>query len=845
MVCHAVCSGPEELVSAQREAQDAGRGVWLKSAKEEQHIRTINFSPDPRALYEAHKGQPIPAVVDQVRDGGTLRVELLNGSEPLQHTSIFLHLAGIQCPRTPLPLSVLQSQHDTRVKEGKKPGARPEAEEQAEPFAVEAQEFTERVLLNRDVHVLLQGTDKLGNFFGSIQYPKGNITVKLLEKGFGKLVPWSAQLTSNADELKAAEAKAKASKAGLWSAADAEAASGESASGQAHDFQGKVVQVLSGDALLVVDGDGVERRVSLASIRAPRLGRRGDKDEPFALEAKEHMRSKLVGHKVKVVTEYVRAAPAESKDQEQRVFGTVFLAKANLNESLVQAGLAEVIRHRVDEERSQFYDAYLSAEHAAQEAGRGRFGKKAVSQKYVDLTDKPRPDRRPRRDPAEAAAGGDEAGAEAEDGAEKKVDPAAEERAVKAKALSAKAKTYLSFFQRDSNVSAVVEYVFTPSRIKLAVPKESVLIAFALAGIRTPASKDAQGAVDKNYERAIAYVRGAIMQHTVRIEVEALDRGDNFLGSLFHGKNNLAVDLLKDGLAEIVEFSARKSPHAQELFAAEAEAKAAKRGIWENYVPPANEEKTAVSADSEAGVEQPADGKELVAVSVTEIEDANDFYVHFVGDKGVEFVESKLREFGASASESSSEYRPHSGAVCAGQFNDGNWYRVRVEGAFGDSYRVFFLDYGNHDMLGGDKLRPLPAELAKIPALAHHATLAAVSAPKGEEYRESAALAFNDLVWGQELLAKVELVDFNKVLHLTLHHESSPVSINKQLLRDGYARVAARPAGKLRELVGELREHEDFAKQNHYNVWEYGDVSDEETEGDKPAGPDPGRGNRK
>ena len=283
-------------MAAQREAQEAGRGVWLKGAKEEHHIRNINWTPDPRALYEAHKGQPIPAVVDQVRDGGTLRVELLNGSEPLQHTSIFLHLAGVQCPRTPLPLSVLQSQHDARVKEGKKPGARPEEEDAAEPFAIEAQEFTERVLLNRDVHVLLQGTDKLGNFFGTIQFPKGNISVKLLEKGFGKLVPWSAQLTNNADELKAAEAKARASKLGVWSAADAEATSGGSAGGL-HDYQGKVVQVLSGDSLLIQDNDGTERKVSLASIRAPRLGRRGDKDEPFALEAKEHMRSKLVGHK--------------------------------------------------------------------------------------------------------------------------------------------------------------------------------------------------------------------------------------------------------------------------------------------------------------------------------------------------------------------------------------------------------------------------------------------------------------------------------------------------------------------------------------------------------------------
>ena len=114
-----------------------------------------------------------------------------------------------------------------------------------------------------------------------------------------------------------------------------------------------------------------------------------------------------------------------------------------------------------------------------------------------------------------------------------------------------------------------------------------------------------------------------------------------------------------------------------------------------------------------------------------------------------------------------------------------------------------------------------------------------MAAPKGEDYKEAAALAFHDLVWGQELSAKVEFTDYNKQQHLTLLHESSPVSINKQLLRDGNARVAARPAPKLRDLVTELKEHQDYAKANHYNIWEYGDVSDEEDE--KPQVPAPRR----
>ena len=544
---------------------------------------------------------------------------------------------------------------------------------------------------------------------------------------------------------------------------------------------------------------------------------------------------------MKVITEYVRQAPAESKDQEERTFATLFQGKLNMNESLVSAGLAEVIRHRVDEERSQFYDAYLSAEHAAQQAGRGKFGKATPPVKMVDLTDKPRPDRRPKKAALAAAAGDAAAEAEpdavGEEEAEKKVDPREEERASKAKALTAKARTYLSFFQRDKNITAIVEYVFTPSRFKVAVPKESVIIAFALGGLRTPGARDAEGNPDPQYDKALQFVRSRILQHTVRVEVEALDKGDNFLGSLFMGKINLGVELLKEGLASLVEFSARKSPYSAELFAAEAEAKQQKKGLWEHYTPPAEEEKKegGAAAGAETGeggattAVESAESKDFVPVKVTEIEDANDFFVHFTSDNRVDFVESKLREFGEA--EPQGTYSPHSGTIAAGQFNDGNWYRVRIESvtSSGD-YRVFFLDYGNHDQLAADKLRALPAELTKLPALAHHATLAGLAAPKGEDYKEAAALAFHDLVWGQELSAKVEFTDFNKILHLTLLHEASPVSINKQLLRDGNARVSTRPPPKLRELVTELKEHQDFAKANHYNIWEYGDVSDEEEE---------------
>jgi hypothetical protein len=61
------------------------------------------------------KGRAVPGIVEQVRDGSTFRVELLlpsSGADASsrQHVMIVLHLAGLQCPRCPLPLAVLQAQ---------------------------------------------------------------------------------------------------------------------------------------------------------------------------------------------------------------------------------------------------------------------------------------------------------------------------------------------------------------------------------------------------------------------------------------------------------------------------------------------------------------------------------------------------------------------------------------------------------------------------------------------------------------------------------------------------------------------------------------------------------------
>ena len=66
---------------------------------------------------------------------------------------------------------------------------------------------------------------------------------------------------------------------------------------------------MSGDVVVVAHiATGAERRVNLSSIRAPRLGneRRGQRPEPWAVEAKEFLRQRCVGREVLVKMEYIR-----------------------------------------------------------------------------------------------------------------------------------------------------------------------------------------------------------------------------------------------------------------------------------------------------------------------------------------------------------------------------------------------------------------------------------------------------------------------------------------------------------------------------------------------------------
>lgn len=152
---------------------------------------------------------------------------------------------------------------------------------------------------------------------------------------------------------------------------------------------------------------------------------------------------------------------------------------------MIQSGYAEALQHRMDEDRSQYYDVLLAAESQAKEAARGKWSpREHVVYRITDLTERVRlPKRRAPKKAAKAGEDGAEADAEEEEEKKEKVEPPSKaelEAQAKNKVIGAKAKQYLVFLQREKQVNAVVEFVFSASRFKLLVPKEHVLIRSVL-----------------------------------------------------------------------------------------------------------------------------------------------------------------------------------------------------------------------------------------------------------------------------------------------------------------------------------------------------------------------------
>jgi len=211
--------------------------------------------------------------------------------------------------------------------------------------------------------------------------------------------------------------------------------------------------------------------------------------------------------------------------------------------------------------------------------------------------------------------------------------------------------------------------------------------------------------------------------------------------------------------------------------------------------------------------------------------DCTTFFVRRLGQDDFKKVQEGMQNLKPAIVDTFPPERAN-GIICAGQFSDQQWYRVRIASITRTgTYRVTFIDYGNSEELSKDRLATLPEDLAKVPSTCRSCVLAGIKAPgANSSYANPAAHAFNQMAFGFELVAKIEAEDRGAKIHVTLTPKDGERSINSELVRGGWARVIGRPLPKLKSYVKALKADETFAKNARLNIWEYGDVSDEEEE---------------
>eukprot|EP00300_Choanocystis_sp_HF-7_P021756 c20851_g1_i1.p1 GENE.c20851_g1_i1~~c20851_g1_i1.p1 ORF type:complete len:901 (-),score=236.83 c20851_g1_i1:106-2808(-) len=721
-------------------------------------------------LIKRFRNSPVKAVVEFVFSASTFRVSTLPDSNNQSYSFMF-SLSGIRCP-----------------------ALRSRTTNEPEPFALEAKFFTESRMLHRTVDLVLELIDAGSTnpeaskiIYGTVLVPEGNIGVGLTKNGFARLAAWSLSKSSCASELRGAESHAKQQRLRLFKDFKPQETS---------SFDGRVVEIAAGDTVLVaVDDTKVEERITLSSIRTKKLRGADDQPEPFAQEAKDFVRHKLIGKKVHVTIEYSRTVEAPAgKDLPAKRYkhGTITVGGKNIAELLAATGLCEVLNHRDDEPRSTHYEALLAAQAEAKTAKKGIWSPDPVKGKHTvnDLSGAPQ-----------------------------------------------RAKAFLNTFNQKTQ-TGVVDFIANGGRMKVFLPKHSCLIPFALASVRVPlcARRDGSGPASEPFgDEAFSFTRNAVMQREVQLEIENIDRGGTFLGHMWlpGTKDMLSEELLKQGLASTQSLSIGRTRYSDTLVTAEAAAKASRLGIWKDHVEPSPEE--IARQQAEAAKEEEGDSsEEFMDVTVTEIRDGQTFFVRPTSAPALEpkVLEHVKGAEGASAPLLDSQKRP--GQVVASKFAaDGQWYRVRIDKVLpDDKAEVTYVDYGNQDTVKVQDLRGLSEALSRMPAQAYLCRLAFIKVPTPEtEHGLEAAEYLASLAYNKRMVAKVEQRDKDSSLHMSLFNQDTNQSVNEAMLTKGLARVQRRLPKWLSESArAALNSSQDGAKRSHLGIWEYGDAPDSDDE---------------
>lgn len=753
----------DELAAGETHAKNSSLGIHGTSPR----VRSLQSAGAQFTVAELAKetsGKRIEVIIEHCFDGGRYRVE-----EVGTWRSFLVQLAGVSCPR---------------------PG---------DEGGQQSKFFVDLRLLNRKLEITVLGADRQGSVaVAKVHHPKGNIALEVLKSGLGQVSEWSARFLEVVEvaELRKTETAAKNAKLGVWRGYVKPVIEGVS---EAH---GTVVEVVTGDTCTILmggevyTGDDKLLKVSLASVRSPRMGGRGNDrvDEDYAYECKDRLRQLLVGKQVKVKVDYVRDIPA-GETTMKRKYATISVGKRpDVGEVLISEGLASLQFHRDGEVRSSRYDELSAAEAEARKAKKNlHSGKDAGVRKVNDCTD------------------------------------------------PKKAKGYVGFLQRSGFLKATVEYVFSGSRYKLWIPKENCSIMMALSEVRCPqpSSTNASARAAEPFgDEAKRFAKLHVSQRTVEVKIMSCTNGGVMTGKLWVGggekKANFAKTLLQNGLATI-DYRDLEGSNASVVQAMES-AKAAKLNIYSIE----KEEPKEELVKKEGGVSE-----EVKTVRVSEIRDGNRVFVSYEDDDLSKKVVERMDEFKKANGLQAGPVELRKGKLVACMFDDRQgkeWYRAKVLEKKGEGARVLYVDHGNVASVGVKECRMLDPGIETIPFAANECELALVKC-RGLEQDEGvdAARMLSRLAWGKELTARIhgKDVDGGTGLSVTLYNVDDGESINSKLVRAGLARVIGERAcnffkretqDSAQSIWDDLKEVQEEARKGRVGIWVYGDVGEDDEE---------------
>lgn len=680
--------------------------------------------------------------------------------------------------------------------------------EAGEPYGDQARSFVNARLLQRSVMSTIKGFAANGMPIVSIAHPAGDIAELLLCNGLGQVCDWhSAMLGPNKMKaLRVAEASGKQQKCGMWITDDSHKSA---ASDSSNHFEGVVSKVISADTLAIRDNNDVEHTIQLASIRGPRKA----ESEAQYNAAKEFVRSHLIGKKAQVSVIYVR--PKSDQFDERPIVVLEHNGK-DVGLNIVEKGWAGVIKHKGTNilDRSPIWDDLVAAETDATTAQKGIHNKKKSSGTF---------------------------------------------KMVDASENAARARSFVSSFERQGSINGVVDYISNGGRYRLIVPRENCTLSFVLAGIRVPKPKESHG------DKALDFAVRRLWQRDVKLAVQGVDKTGAFIGNLFlpsaGAEVPFSIALVKEGLAEVHDYSAESSGFYNELLDAEKIAKSRKLGVWENYVEEdeqdedeaqvnvvtqqlANQNGLGTSSWASATTSTPVrapvapSAVKYIDVKVTEVDTDGSIYLRESSrEAAFAKLEADLASYNNSAVNSASfplKKHPKVGEIVAVQV-DSKWRRARIsQFTKPDTYDLTLVDSGTKKRINSSSsLRALAPQfsVSVSPAFAKEAALSYVEKPP-HDYMADYVDYLREQVVGKSVACcidgqKVASGPSNVTLY-TAESKGRDDSVNKALVYEGYAFVDERPVSwQDKAMLSALKDAQAAAKSDRIGVWEYGDPRDE------------------